>query len=324
MSTAAAGALDFVYMPSHDAFYHLGVVAGRLNRTYRDGTTIDIGEVVGFGQTAIIAHTRYGATWTVSGLSSAFELDQITWQPDLTKPIGPGLSTTLLDEGLFLPNQAGTEKYYHPTGANLEVYNPTSGALEETINTGFPGSIDSAQFKQDQVVVLFDYSTGDVMFYDLIERSALLTTSIEPCIVAAFDTTYQTVCSVRTDFKLQTYSDKAAPFEFTALAFTPGNFDRWSTEVVRTQLRGSDGEPVVDMDVQWCLETIINANVPINTNPVNTLHVNAGGSSAPAQGVLIPEFTKTDSQGFTETTYCLPGPAFTPGLVEVISPKVRR
>lgn len=316
---------NFIYIPNADAFY-LVDNGKEINRVYRDGTSLRFGDHFFFSSVySFNIDTQDGVVIGFTGDNSTWFIDRLTWAADLTRNIVSNLGILNLRRGVFITDYSGSLKYYRPNITGYERYDVVTGVLEVTINNILTGSTDSIHFMKNQQVCLFDYSTGQTVFYDVFTQSVILDTVIEPCAAVAFDTTYQNVTSIRlSDNRVQTYESKPRIAKLSALTFVPGNFKRYVKESISVIVQGSVNEPIPDVDIQWDVFKVLNASNSINSTEINSVEILTGSSFLPSKGQLTPKFGVTDQNGVATANYCPPGLDWILNDTEVIIPKVKQ
>lgn len=324
------GGTEIIYVPNADAMYVSDVLVNsrRYKRLYRDGTLLDMGNnnhPLIFAITYDNIAEKDGVIVTLDSDAAGYYIDRINWISDFNRPIASNMVKTNLGKGVFLNDRTGIRKYYAPSGGGYIRYDEATGASEVTTVVTASYTIDSIHFMRDQQICLFDYSAGRVFFYDVALQSLLLESSIEVAKTACFDTTYQNVISIRnSDFAVQTYDSKARIAKLSTLSASPGTYDRYQAESVSVIVQGSDDEVIPDVDVQWEVKRLVDAESSVNSDEINILDINAGASFELAKGKISPAFTKTDANGVATAVYCPPGLDWVLGDMEVIIPTVKQ
>lgn len=317
------------YVPNSDAIYLASPItnSNRYHKLYRDGTDLDIGDNARIFQTVYYDNidTKEGVVVRIEGTGLGHIIDPITWVADFNNSIGDALSDVQIEnQGLFIRLDSGIVNYLKPASDTYIRYDASTASQLGTVIIKTGANIDSLHYAIDQTIVAFDYTTGDVFFFDIRNEQLLLETTIEVPKTACYDTKYQNVISIRdSDKKVQVYDSTPEPFKISNLSANPGEYKRYQREDVSIIVLGSDDEPVADVDVKWEVFSLTSSGNPINTFDIDEEEINKGSEYGDPLGKITPLFTKTNASGVASAIYCPPGNTFSTGTQEVIVPTVK-
>ena len=317
---------NMFFISAHDCIWAYGVTSARkLDRIYRDGTVVAMGEA--FWLNAI--HITSIGDKVVLGLGNIvsnnqlYNYDPISWTTDLNNPLGPIFGSFVNGDGVIIPNREGVLKIYTPYITGYRRWDLDTRVLEDTVSGVLTGNVTAQlQWLQDQQIVAWNKTTGELAVWDVDAQAPRLRSFTNPGSHIVVDRTHGNVITINASRQTEVYELAVAASAVSALSFSPGNFDRYHGESVSVTITGSNGELVVDQDIEWTLALLPADTVAVNSETLNTFSVDAAATHPPAKGCIHPQFTKTDAAGIARATYCPPGNDWVINEREVVSAKV--
>lgn len=162
------------------------------------------------------------------------------------------------------------DRYLYITMPRVE-FKPLSGVGSWTMEasltyTEAATSIISAFRTADKNVIGIAYNTGEIVFYDHINKVQLAKHSYtEPCVQLQYSRRHDVYIVVKADKTVVIYSNEVRPSSLSAVeAITP--LTKGHTSIVRTRLLGNKSEPCVGELIDWSITGAVLKDVQSTTD----------------------------------------------------------